>query len=241
MKPLHHACIALPVIAGLMASSVPRSAAQLAVFDVSNYRQNLLSAARALEQINNQVRQLQNQAQMIMRMDQNLQKLGSTIAPDLQRTLADIQTRLRDGEGIALKLRATESAYAQLFPKGLTAALSGDDMLRNARNRWEQEYASLKRAALLQGQVGDAIDGDVRLLAEAMARSRNAVGALEVGQAGNELTGLSIKQALQLQSLLAAQHRADTLGRARDLAIEDEARMRVKAFIGNGQAYTASR
>ena len=43
-----------------------------------------------------------------------------------------------------------------------------------------------------------------------MDRSRNAVGALEVAQAGNELTALSVKQALALQGLLAAQHRAET-------------------------------
>ena len=47
-----------------------------------------------------------------------------------------------------------------------------------------------------------------------MARSRNAVGALEVAQAGNELAGLSVKQSLQLQSLLAAQHRAETFAKS---------------------------
>ena len=74
-----------------------------------------------------------------------------------------------------------------------------------------------------------------------MARSRDAVGALEAAQAGNELTALNVKQALALQSLLAAQHRAETLARARDLATEDEARQRFKSFLGNGNAYTASR
>ena len=96
---------------------MPRSAAQLTVFDPANYQQNLLSAVRALEQINNQVRQLQNQVLMIQRMDQNLVRLGSTISPDLQRTLADIQTQLRAGEGIALRLQATQSGYEQLFPR----------------------------------------------------------------------------------------------------------------------------
>ena len=74
-----------------------------------------------------------------------------------------------------------------------------------------------------------------------MARSRNAAGALAATQAGNELTGLSVKQALALETLLAAQHRAQTLTRARDLATEDEARQRFKTFIGTGSAYTASR
>ena len=231
----------MPVIVGVMVSCVPQSAAQLTVFDPVNYQENLLSAARALEQINNQVRQLQNQAQMILRMDQNLLRLGSTISPDLQRTLGDIQTQLRAGEGIALRLQATQSGYEQLFPRQVSASLSADDVLRNAKSRWDEEYAALRRAALLQGQIADSVDVDVRLLGDAMARSKNAAGALEVAQAGNELTGLSVKQSLQLQSLLAAQQRAEALARARDLATEDEARQRFKSFVGTGSAYSASR
>ena len=109
MKHRYRSFFATPVVAGVLAICAPGAAAQLTVFDPLNYQENLLSAARALEQINNQVRQLQNQAQIILRMDQNLLRLGSTISPVLQRTLADIQTQLRTGEGIALRLQATQS------------------------------------------------------------------------------------------------------------------------------------
>jgi P-type conjugative transfer protein TrbJ len=241
MTSLRHSLLALPVIAGALTSCIPKSAAQLTVFDPSNFQQNLLAATRALEQVNNQVRQLQNQAQMLLRMDQNLLRLGGTISPDLQRTLADLQKQLRAGDGIALSLRATEGAYERLFPQQVSAALTTDAALGNAKLRWEEEYASLRRATLLQGQITDGIDGDTRLLDTAMARSRNAAGALEVTQAGNEILALNVKQALQLQGLLAAQQRADTIARARDLATEDEARHRFKTFLGNGRAYTASR
>jgi len=241
MRASHNSFIMVPVVVGVLASCVPRSAAQLTVFDPSNYQQNLLSAARALEQINNQVRQLQNQALMLSRMDQNLMRLGSTISPDLQRTLAAIQTQLHAGQGIALRLQATQSSYDQLFPRQASAALTHDDALRNAKTRWDEEYAAFQRTALLQGQIADGIDTDARLLADAMARSRDAVGALEATQAGNELTALNVKQSLALQSLLAAQHRAETLAKARELAAEDEAKQRFKTFVGNGQAYTASR
>jgi len=241
MKHRYRSFFATPVVAGVLAICAPGAAAQLTVFDPLNYQENLLSAARALEQINNQVRQLQNQAQIILRMDQNLLRLGSTISPVLQRTLADIQTQLRTGEGIALRLQATQSGYEQLFPRQVSASLSGDDVLRNAKTRWEEEYTSLRRAALLQGQIVDSVDADTRLLGDAMSRSRDAAGALEAVQAGNELTGLNVKQSLALQSLLAAQQRAETLTRARDLATEDEARQRFKSFVGTGSAYTPSR
>jgi P-type conjugative transfer protein TrbJ len=231
----------MSVIVGVMVSCAPQSAAQLTVFDPANYQENLLSSARALEQINNQVRQLQAQAQMLLRMDQNLQRLGSTIGPDMQRTLSDIQTQLRAGDGIALRLQATQSGYDRLFPREISASLSADDVLRNAKSRWDEEYAALRRAALLQGQIADSVDGDVRLLGDAMARSKNAAGALEVAQAGNELAGLSVKQALQLQSLLAAKQRAEAFARARDLATEDEGRQRFKSFVGAGSAYSGAR
>jgi P-type conjugative transfer protein TrbJ len=241
MNALRKVLLVVPIVSALLASCGTRATAQLTVFDPANYQENLLAAARGLEQVNNQVRQLQNQVLMIQRMEQNLRQLGSTIAPDLQRTLADIQTQLRSGDGIALNLEATQAGYEQLFPQQVSIALSSDDVLRTAKARWEEEYAALKRAALLQGQIADVVDADRGLLGEAMQRSRAAGGILEATQAGNELVALSVKQSLALQGLLAAQHRTDTFAKGRDLAIEDEARQRFKSFIGTGAAYTASR
>jgi P-type conjugative transfer protein TrbJ len=225
----------------LAATALPARTHALTVFDPLNYQKNLLSAARALEQINIQVRQLQGQAQVLLRMDQNLVRLGGTLSPDLQRALAGIQGRLRDGAGIALQLRAAEAAYERLLPRQVSTAFSTDDVLKAAKSRWEEQYAALHRAALLQGQIADGLEGDTRLLGDAMARSRDAAGALEVAQAGNELTALSVKQTLALQGLLAAQHRADTIAKARELAAEEEGKQRFKTFLGNGRAYTASK
>jgi len=44
----------------------PPSLAQVVVFDPNNYAQNVLTAARALQQINNQITSLQNQMQMLI-------------------------------------------------------------------------------------------------------------------------------------------------------------------------------
>ena len=178
MRASRRILMTLPLVLGAVASCVPRSAAQLTVFDPANFQQNLLSAARALEQINNQVRVLQNQVLMIARMDQNLVRLGGTMSPDLQRTLGAIQALLRAGDGIALRLAATQSGYEQLFPRQASAALTHDDALRNAKARWDEQYGAFQRAALLQGQIADGIETDTGLLATAMGRSRDAVGAL---------------------------------------------------------------
>ena len=240
MRPCVATLPALPLAALVLALTASPALAQLTVFDPANYRQNLLASLHALEQINNQVRQLQNEVQMLQRLDQNLQRLGATIAPDLQRGLITVQGELTKGEGIGLQLKATESKYEQLFPRQ-TSGLATDDALRTAQTRWEEEYAGVKRAALVQAALAEGIDADRQLLGDVMARSRTAGGALEAAQAGNELAGLSVKQALALEALLAAQHRAETLARARELSSEADGRQRFKVFLGTGSAYAAGR
>src|SRR5262245_55157785 len=227
----------LSVTALLLGGSALPAAAQLTVFDPANQQANLLSAAHALQQINNQVRQLQGEAQMLARMQQNLLALKGSISPDLQRTLAAINAHLQQGNAIALSLKATEASYARLFPS--SQSLAGDPSLSAVRQRWAEEAASLERAARLQGEIGDGIVADGGLLRDALERSRTANGALEVAQAGNELTALGIKQALSLESLLATQARAETLKAARDLASEAEGRQRFKAFLGEATRVAA--
>ena len=61
-----------PVSAVALASAAP--AAAMPVFDATNYQQNLLSAARALEQINHQIASLQHEATRIQQQARQLEK-----------------------------------------------------------------------------------------------------------------------------------------------------------------------
>lgn len=208
------------------------------VFDPWNYQQNLLSAVRALGSIQNQVRQLQNEAAQLLRMDRHLQALSGSVSPDLQRTLAQLRARISEGDALALKVRETEAAFDRLYPKTFSDALTSDDLVRAARSRWDETHAGFKRAALLQGEIAEAAETDARLLEQIVARSSGAVGGLQATQAGNELSALQVKQSLQLQTLLAAQSRAETTARVRELTAETEGRQRLKSFLGDGRAYT---
>ena len=58
-------CLFAAVIVSLRAGVGSPAYAQAIVFDPSNYSQNILTAARALEQINNQLRSLENQARLL--------------------------------------------------------------------------------------------------------------------------------------------------------------------------------
>lgn len=221
----------------LMVPYLSADAARL-VYDPWNYRQNILTAVRSLSEINQQIEQLRNEANVLLKMDLDLSKLTETISPELATTLGEIKTLMQDAEAIALKVRDTDQAMRDLFPKELSESLSGDEVLRNAKARWDEALSSYKRSANLQAKISENVDTDSGLLNTLLSRSRGAAGNLQAAQAGNELTGLSVKQSLQLQQLLAIQARADTVDRARQLSSEEEARMQFKNFLGTSSAYS---
>ena len=199
-----------------------------------------LRALRALQQINNQVKAIQNQIEMLKRMDQNLASSGQTIAPQLQQGLTQMSGALQSGNAIALKLRDTETAFAKLYPKEF-ANLSAETSLQQTQARWSETLESVKRSGFLEAATADGLAADTETLTGLLSRSRNATGALEAAQAGNELQGLTVKQQLQSQALFAARSRSETADQARRLAAEEEARVRLRSFLGSGSAYPASR
>ncbi|WP_088343842.1 MULTISPECIES: P-type conjugative transfer protein TrbJ [Rhodomicrobium] len=208
------------------------------VYDPWNYKQNYIATLRALQQINNQVKAIQNQIDMLKRMDQNLASSGQTIAPQLQQQLSQITGALHSGSAIALKLQDTETSFAKLYPTEF-ADLSAETSIQQTKARWSETLESVKRSGLLEAATADGLAADTETLTALLARSRAAPGALEAAQAGNELQGLTLKQQLQLQALLAAQSRGETADRARRLAAEEEARVRLRSFLGSGSAYAA--
>jgi P-type conjugative transfer protein TrbJ len=210
----------------------------ITVFDPWNYKENLLTAIRSLEEINNQVKQLTNEAQMLMKMDLNLEQLGSSVAGDLQNSMGEIKSLLDQANGLALSVSETDAKLKDMFPDDYAQALTNDQSLQQAKSRWTETLSAFKRSMSLEAKVVENTTEDGGVLADLLSKSSTAVGNLQVQQAGNELVGLSVKQQLQLQNMLAADQRAQSLERARNLASQEEARLRFKTFAGDGQAYT---
>ena len=62
-------CLRATLIAGAafisISAPISPASAQWIVFDPTNYSQSVLTAARALEQVNNQIQSLENEAKML--------------------------------------------------------------------------------------------------------------------------------------------------------------------------------
>ena len=220
-----------------LSTFLAKPAYAITVFDPWNYKENLLTAIRSLEEINNQVKQLTNEAQMLMKMDLNLEQLGSSVAGDLQNSMGEIKSLLDQANGLALSVSETDAKLKDLFPDDYAAALTNDESLAQAKSRWTETLSAFKRSMSLEAKVVENTTEDGNVLSDLLLKSSSAVGNLQVQQAGNELVGLSVKQQLQLQNMLAANQRAQSLERARNLASQEEARLRFKTFVGDGTAY----
>ena len=209
------------------------------VYDPSNYAQNLLTAARTLQMINNQIRQLTNEAQMIANQVKNLTQLPYTARIQLQVRLNEIDTLIQTARSIAYDVATVDAAFASLFPEDYSS-FSNVAMGAQARTHWEEASRSLHDAMLIQAKITETVKLDMTTLNEIVSASETAVGDLQVTQAGNQLHALQIKQSMQTADLLAVQYRAETLERARQLQSEERARTHRRRFIGDGNAYTPS-
>jgi P-type conjugative transfer protein TrbJ len=224
----------------IMAVTVPATpaSAQLSVFDPTNYTQNLLSAARALQQINNQIQSLQNEATMLTNMSKNLSRIDFPQLEQLRQKLQQIDRLMGQAHGIDFNVDQLDAKFRQLFPNSFDQALQTDQRLREARSRLDTSMTAFRHTMGVQSQVVENVRDDAEALAAIVSRSQGAEGALQVGQATNQLLALTTKQQFQLQQLMAAQFRSDAIEQARRVQESQEARAATRRFLGTGRAYT---
>jgi P-type conjugative transfer protein TrbJ len=221
-----------------LAVAVPAApAAAMPVFDASNYAQNLLQAARALEQINHQIESLQNEAQMVQAAARNLERIDF---PQLERIKAAMQ-RVDDlmGQAQAIDFRVADldRQVAALFPGAAANALPRNERVAQARARMAAATAGYRHAMGVQAQVAENLAEDAGLIDALVARSQGAVGALQAQQAASQLLALGVKQQVQLQALLASEFRSEALERARRVQAETEGREATRRFLARERAY----
>lgn len=209
------------------------------VYDPTNHTQNILTAARTLQMINNQIKQLTNEAQIIANQAKNLTQLPYTARVQLQARLTEIDTLIQTANSITYDVASVDAVFASLFPEDYSS-FSNVAMSAQARTHWEEASRSLHDAMLMQAKIAETIKLDMTTLDEIVATSDTAVGDLQVNQAGNQLYALQVKQSMQASDFLAVQHRAEALERARQLQAEERARVHRRRFIGDGTAYTPS-
>jgi P-type conjugative transfer protein TrbJ len=214
-------------------------AAAFVVFDPSNYAKNVIQAARALEQINNQITSLQNEAEMLINQARNLAKLPYSALQSIQDSISRTQELLGQAQRLAYDVQQIEEEFGKLYS---SANLSAPDraLVDGAEQRWKNSVAGFEDALKVQAGVVGGLDVTRDELGKLVTRSQSATGALQAAQAGNQLLALQAKQLADLTAVIAAQSRADSLEAARAAASEEQAREQFRRFLSKGQGYQSS-
>jgi P-type conjugative transfer protein TrbJ len=214
------------------------ASAQLTVFDPRNYVQTVLTATRTLQQINNQIRSLQNQATMLTNMAKNLSRIDFPQLQQLQAQLQQIDRLMGQAQGINFQVSGTTAQFQRLFPQSFVQALTGNQQVIASRARMDTAMAAFRQSMAVQSQVVGNVQADIPTLSALANKSQNAEGALQAQQATNQLLALTAKQQFQIQNLMAAQYRAEAIEQARRVQSETDARAATTKFLGSGSAYT---
>ncbi|MFI8743898.1 P-type conjugative transfer protein TrbJ [Pseudomonas sp. NPDC077186] len=217
---------------------VLQPASAFTVIDPTNLAQNTLTAVRTLEMVNNQVRQLQNETQMLLNQSRHLARLDYNVLNRLRMSLASTERLLAEAQGLAYEVQRLDQEFARLYPAEYTGDVSSQRLAEEARERWQQGLDGLHTALRVQAQVTQNLAEDESALAALVQQSQSAGGALQAAQATNQLLALQAKQSIQAQQLQITQNRAIALELARQAAAAEEARERRRRFMGSGTPYT---
>ena len=230
--------VTLAAILALSGSALPASA-QMQVFDPTNYSQNLLTAARTLEQVNNQILSLQNEAQMLINQARHLTSLPYSSLQQLQQSIGRTRQLLGQAQNIAYDVQQIDRAFSTTYAPA-SANQSAQSLIANARTRWENSVAGLQDALRIQATVVGNLDTNRAEMAALIDASQGAAGALEAAQAGNQLVALQAQQLADLTATVAAQGRAQSLEAAARVAAQDQAREQLRRFLAPNTGYQPS-
>jgi P-type conjugative transfer protein TrbJ len=219
----------------LAALSTSPAQAQI-VFDPNNYAQNVLQAARALEQIAHQVTSLQNQAQMLINQARNLASLPQSSLNQIQQSIQRTQQLLGQAQRIAYDADQIDHAFSTTYGAASTTA-TDQALIDSARERWRNSVAGLQDAMKVQAGVVANLDTNRVEISSLVIASQSATGALQATQAGNQLIALQTQQVADLTAAVAAQHRAQSLEAAQRTTAQEQAREQFRRFLTPGAGY----
>ncbi|MCA0046265.1 P-type conjugative transfer protein TrbJ [Mesorhizobium sp. B283B1A] len=206
------------------------------VFDPTNYTQNVLTAARSLEQITNQITSLQNQAQMLINQARNLAGLPFSSLQQLQQSVQRTQQLLGQAQNIAYDVQQIDQAFQQKYGS-VSLSASDQQLVTDARSRWSNTVGGLQDAMRVQAGVVGNIDTNRNEMSALVGQSQGATGALQATQAGNQLLALQAQQLADLTAVVAANGRAQALQSAEQATAAEQGREQRRRFLTQGSGY----
>jgi type IV secretion system protein TrbJ len=211
--------------------------AQWIVYDPTNFSQNVLTAARELQQVNNEIQSLENQANMLINQAKNLASLPYSSLVQLQQSITRTEQLLAQAQGIAYNVATINQAFAQVYPQSYPSSTSSQQLLAAAQTRWQNSLTGFQNAMQVQAGIVQNLDTTRTQISALTSSSQSASGALQAAQSGNQLIALQTTQLADLTAVIAAIARAQSLEGARVVANQAQAQQQLTNFLNYGGGY----
>jgi len=207
------------------------------VFDPTNYSQNVLTAARALQQVNNELQSLENQATSLVNQARNLTSLPYSSLSTLDQSILQTEQLLTQAQRIAYNVSTINQAFSQTYPVSYSPATSSQQLIADAQTRWQNSLAGFQDAMNVQATAVQNLNSTHTQIDALIGTSQSATGALQAAQSGNQLIGLQTTQLADLTAVMAALARAQSLEGARNVENEEQAQAQTSNFLDYGSGY----
>ena len=203
------------------------------VYDPSNFGQNVMTAARALQSNLNEALQIANQLRQIEMEVKNSTTFPQSVWGDVQADLNQLTQLMQSSSAINYAMQNLSTQFKQLYP-GYQAPAN-----------YEQEYQAWT-ANSLEG-IGKALEAageQNRMFAAENARigqietgSDSAVGQLQALQANNMLAAQVVEQMQKLRQLQMAEMQAQTAYMATQIQDQAAEKAAIKRWLDSGKNY----
>jgi P-type conjugative transfer protein TrbJ len=230
------ALAATAAVLALGVACVPAQA-QLTVFDPTNFSQNVLTAARELQQVNNSIQSLENQANMLINQAKNLASLPYSSLAQLEQSITQTEQLLIQAQRIAYNVTTINQAFTQSYPQAYSSGTSNQQLIAQAQTRWQNSLAGFQDSMRVQAGVVQNLDSTRTQITALVSSSQSAAGALQAAQSGNQLTALLTKQLADLTAIMASIARAQSLEGARTVANQAQGQQQLTNFLNYGAGY----
>ncbi len=211
--------------------------AQWIVYDPTNFSQNVLTAARELQQVNQNIQSLENQATMLINQAKNLASLPYSSLAQLEASIQRTEQLLMQAQNIAYSVTTIDQAFTQVYPQSYSGSTSSTQMLADARTRWQNARAGYQDSMNVQAGVVQNLQNAQTQISALVSSSQSASGALQATQSGNQIMGLAAQQLADLTGVIAAMARAQSLDNAGRLESEAQGQQQMQNFLNYGAGY----
>jgi P-type conjugative transfer protein TrbJ len=220
----------------LATASIPAHA-QWIVYDPTNFSQNVLTAARELQQVNQNIQSLENQATMLINQAKNLASLPYSSLAQLEASIQRTEQLLMQAQNIAYSVTTIDQAFTQVYPQSYSGSTSNSQLLADAQTRWQNARVGYQDSMNVQAGVVQNLQNAQTQISALVSSSQSASGALQAAQSGNQIMGLAAQQLADLTGVIAARARAQSLDNAGRLESEAQGQQQMQNFLNYGAGY----